>query len=133
MLLRMISIPDTIEKICHNLLNDIAEVSQNDNSIRFFRKDFTTMTMWLLIMNAHFKDKKINIEDLARAVAPASKISKPSLRLILENAKHKGFIKLIRSQEDQRSWNIEPEEIIIKEFKIWIRNFLKGNDNIEAL
>ena len=123
---------EKVEKICTNLLQDILDVSQQNNSIKFFRKDFTTMTMWLLIMNAHFKNKKISIESLARAVAPASKISKPSLRLILENAKQKGFIKLIRSQEDQRSWNIEPEEIIIKEFKIWVRNFLKGNDNIEA-
>tara|TARA_B100000787_G_C15924435_1_gene178037 strand:+ start:76 stop:465 length:390 start_codon:yes stop_codon:yes gene_type:complete len=120
------------EKICTNLLQDILDVSQKNNCIKFFRKDITTMTMWLLIMNAHFKNKKISIESLARAVAPASKISKPSLRLILENAKQKGFIKLNRSQEDQRSWNIEPEEIIIKEFKIWVRNFLKGNDNIEA-
>ena len=121
------------EKICTNLLQDILDVSQKNNCIKFFRKDITTMTMWLLIMNAHFKNKKISIESLARAVAPASKISKPSLRLILENAKQKGFIKLNRSQEDQRSWNIEPEEIIIKEFKIWVRNFLKGNDNIEAI
>ena len=121
------------EKICTNLLQDILDVSQKNNCIKFFRKDITTMTMWLLIMNAHFKNKKISIESLARAVAPASKISKPSLRLILENAKQKGFIKLNRSQEDQRSWKIEPEEIIIKEFKIWVRNFLKGNDNIEAI
>jgi len=81
------------------------------------------MTMWLLIINAHFKNKKINIEDLARAVAPASKISKPSLRLILENAKHKGFIKFTNSENDHRSWNVEPEEIIIKEFKVWVKNF----------
>ena len=71
------------EKICTNLLNDIVDVSQKNNCIKFFRKDITTMTMWLLIMNAHFKNKTISIESLARAVAPASKISKPSLRLIL--------------------------------------------------
>ena len=120
------------KKVCKDLLLDLINVSKGHSSVKFFRKDITTMTMWLLIMNAHFKNKKISIESLARAVAPASKISKPSLRLILENAKQKGFIKLIRSQEDQRSWDIEPEEIIIKEFKIWVRNFLKGNDNIEA-
>ena len=131
MLLRMISIPDTIEKICQNLLNDIAEVSQNDNSIRFFRKDFTTMTIWLLIISAYLQDKKINIEDIARSVAPSSKISKPSLRLILENAKHKGYIKFINSENDHRSWHVEPEEITIKEFRSWIKKFLKENDKIK--
>jgi len=114
---------EKVEKICTNLLQDILDVSQQNNSIKFFRKDFTTMTMWLLIINAHFKNKKINIEDLARAVAPASKISKPSLRLILENAKHKGFIKFVNSENDHRSWNVEPEEIIIKEFKVWVEIF----------
>ncbi len=120
------------EKICTNLLKDIVDVSQQNNSIKFFRKDFTSMTMWLLIINAYFKNKKINIEDLARAVAPASKISKPSLRLILENAKHKGYIRFIKSENDQRSWNVEPEEVTIKEFKVWVKSFLKGNDNIET-
>ena len=127
----MINIPDTIEKICKNLLEDIVEVSQNNNSIKFFRKDFTTMTIWLLIISAYLKGKKINIEDIARAVAPSSKISKPSLRLILENAKHKGFIKLTNSKKDLRSWHVEPEEITINEFRIWIKKFLKENDKIK--
>ena len=127
----MINIPDTLDKICQNLLKDITEVSQNNNSIKFFRKDFTTMTIWLLIISAYLQDKKINIEDIARAVAPSSKISKPSLRLILENAKHKGFIKLTNSKKDLRSWNVEPEEITIKEFRIWIKNYLKDNPKLK--
>jgi len=127
----MISVPDTIEKICLNLLKDIADVSKNNNSIKFFRKDFTTMTMWLLIISANLKGQKISIEDIVRAVAPISKISKPSLRLILENAKHKGYIKLSNNLDDHRSLNVEPEEITIKEFKFWIKKFLKENDNIK--
>ena len=127
----MINIPDTLEKICQNLLQDIIEVSQNNNSIKFFRKDFTTMTIWLLIISAYLKGRKVNIEDIARAVAPSSKISKPSLRLILENAKHKGFIKFTNSKKDLRSWYVEPEEITIKEFRTWIKKFLKENDKIK--
>ena len=127
----MINIPDTIEKICQNLLQDIIDVSQNNNSIKFFRKDFTSMTIWLLIISSYLKGKKINIEDIARAVAPSSKISKPSLRLILENAKHKGYIKFTNSKNDLRSWHVEPEEITINEFRIWIKKFLKENDKIK--
>ena len=127
----MISVPDTIDKICLNLLKDIADVSKNNNSIKFFRKDFITMTMWLLIISANLKGQKISIEDIARAVAPISKISKPSLRLILENAKHKGYIKFINSENDHRSWHVEPEEITIKEFRSWIKKFLKENDKIK--
>ena len=127
----MIIIPDITEEICTNLLKDIAEVSQNNNSIKFFRKDFIRMTMWLLIIKNNLMGQKINIEDIARAVAPISKISKPSLRLILENAKHKGYIKFTSNLDDHRSINVEPEAITIKEFKFWIEKFLKENDKIK--
>ncbi len=115
---------DTADTTCLNLLKDIVEVSQDNNSIKFFRKDLTTMSIWLLIMSANLKGQKINIEDIARAVAPISRISKPSLRLILEKAKHKKYIKFTKNLDDHRSLDVEPEEIIIKEFRSWIKKFL---------
>ena len=114
---------DSTKRICNNLLKDILTVHESDNSIKFFRKDLTRMTMWLFIISAYFDKKKINIEDLARAISPTSKISKPSLRLILENAKHKGFIQFSNSKTDQRSWYIEPDEKTIKEFTNWVQTF----------
>ena len=116
-------------KICKNLLNDVLTIGKLDNSIKFFRKDYTTMTIWLIIIDAYFENKKLNIEDIARAIAPTSIISKPSLRLILENAKHKGFIKFDNSINDRRSWHVILEDITIKEFKAWAKNFsYKPND-----
>ena len=114
---------DSTKRICTNLLKDILKINELDNSIKFFRKDLTRMTMWLFIISAYFDKKKINIEDLARAIAPTSKISKPSLRLILENAKHKGFIRFNNSNTDHRSWYIEPDEKTIKEFSNWVQTF----------
>jgi hypothetical protein len=111
------------EKLCNNLLKDILEISKLDNSVSFFRKDLPRMTIWLLIISSYLKGNRINIEDISRAVAPSSKISKPSLRLILENAKHKGFIKFTNNKTDRRSLVVEPEEITIREFKLWSKNF----------
>ena len=70
-------------------------------------------------MNSYANKKKINIEDIAREIATATRISKPSLRLILENAKEKGFIKFTHNIEDSRSWIIEPETLAIEEFNQW--------------
>ena len=70
-------------------------------------------------MKAHFENQKINIEQLARSVATTSTISKPTLRLILDNAEHKGFLKFVKSKEDQRSVNIELTQVTINEFKEW--------------
>ena len=107
------------KKICETLLADLIEVNKSDTSIKFFRHDLTTMIIWLFVMNAYAIRKKINIEDIAREIASASRISKPSLRLILENAKEKGFLKFTLNENDNRSWIIEPEVIALEEFNKW--------------
>jgi DNA-binding MarR family transcriptional regulator len=106
-------------EICNNLLNNISKINKKDNSLKFFRKDFNSRTVWLNILKAHFENQKINIEQLARSVATTSTISKPTLRLILDNAEHKGFLKFVKSKEDQRSVNIELTQVTINEFKEW--------------
>ncbi|WP_415286889.1 hypothetical protein ABXT46_02445 [Candidatus Pelagibacter sp. Uisw_104] len=82
------------------------------------------MTIWLFILKSYNEYKAINIEDIAREVAPSSRVSKPSLRLILENAKIKKFIRFVDNPKDNRSWIIEPEDITINEFKKWTQIFL---------
>ena len=107
--------------ICETLLADLIEVNKSDTSIKFFRHDLTTMIIWLFIMNSYAIKKIINIEDIAREIASTIRISKPSLRLILENAKAKGFLKFTHNINDNRSWIIEPEVIAIEEFNNWTK------------
>jgi len=115
----MVELDEHAKTISEILLNDLIKVNQSDTSIKFFRRDLTTMIIWLYIMNSYANKKKINIEDIAREIATATRISKPSLRLILENAKEKGFIKFTHNIEDSRSWIIEPETLTIAEFNQW--------------
>tara|TARA_B100000767_G_scaffold3296_1_gene3150 strand:+ start:1037 stop:1417 length:381 start_codon:yes stop_codon:yes gene_type:complete len=109
----------TASRICNRLLDNIFKICKDDNSLKFFRKDFESRTIWLNILRAHFAAEKINIEQLARVIATTSTISKPTLRLILDNAEHKGYLKFVKSKKDLRSVNIELEDITIKEFKEW--------------
>ena len=117
----MIELDVNAKKIAETLLNDLLKVNQFNNSIKYFRKDLARMVIWLYIMSQFSKKKKINIEDIARVIAQVVTISKPSLRLILENAKDKGFLKFTHNQEDTRSWIIEPETITIEEFNAWTK------------
>ena len=117
----MIFLDENSKKVCAKLLDDLITVTQGNNSIKFFRKDLTTMLIWLFIMDSYAQKKSINIEDIARGISRATTISKPSLRLILENAKQKGFIKFTHSVKDSRSWIIEPEEVSIVEFNSWTK------------
>ena len=114
------------KKICDALFYDIIKRTDNGNesTIKFFRKDLISMTIWLFILKSYNEYKAINIEDIAREVAPSSRVSKPSLRLILENAKIKKFIRFVDNPKDNRSWIIEPEDITINEFKKWTQIFL---------
>jgi len=112
------------KKICSALLKDLIEVNQGNSSIKFFRRDLITMLIWLFIMESYSKKNIINIEDIARGISAATRISKPSLRLILENAKKKGFIKFTHNAKDNRSWIIEPEEIAINEFNLWTKKLV---------
>ena len=110
--------------VCIKWTTDLIERNKEDGSLNFFRESTTTMAIWLFIIKSYSIKNTINIEDIAREIAPISKISKPSLRLILENAKKKGFVKFTHNQKDTRSWIIEPEEITINEFKKWSKIFI---------
>lgn len=121
----MNEIDNNAKVICNFLLNDLIETSQIDNSIKFFRKDITTMLIWLFIIDSHSNGKKINIEDIDRHISIATRVSKPSLRLILQHAKEKGFIKFTHNQKDHRSWIVEPEQVALNEFNVWIKKWSK--------
>ena len=117
----MIRLEADARQMSTKLLKYLILVNKSDTSIKFFTHDLITMMIWLFIMNAYADNKKINIEDIARAIAEGTQISKPSLRLILENAKEKGFLKFTHNQNDTRSWIIEPEATTIEEFNKFTR------------
>jgi len=116
------------KKVCKDLLQDLINVSKGHSSVKFFRKDITTMLIWLFIMEAYSEKRTINIEDISRGISQATTISKPSLRLILENAKEQKFLKFTHNKIDSRSWIIEPEEISITEFNLWTKNIIFPDD-----
>jgi DNA-binding MarR family transcriptional regulator len=119
----MVILDREAEIFCEKLLEDVKSKNYENRSLTFFRRDITTLIIWLFIISSYVKKNIINIEDIAREVSSATKISKPSLRLILEKAKQKGFIKFTHNQEDTRSWIIEPEMITLSEFNTWAKKF----------
>ena len=124
----MLELDDRSKHLCGTLLSDLKIVCKGNSSIKFFRKDLTTMLIWLYIINSYGQKIKINIEDIAREISSSTRISKPSLRLILENAKEKGFLRFTHSLSDTRSWMIEPEDISISEFNEWTKSIKTFNE-----
>ena len=124
----MLELHDRSKHLCGTLLSDFKIVCKGNSSIKFFRKDLTTMLIWLYIINSYGQKIKINIEDIAREISSSARISKPSLRLILKNAKEKGFLRFTHSLSDTRSWMIEPEDISISEFNEWTKSVKTFNE-----
>ena len=116
------------KNVCKELLLDLVNISKGNSSIKFFRKDLTTTLIWLFIMQSFSQNKMINIEDISRGISQATTISKPSLRLILENAKEQKFLKFTHNKIDSRSWIIEPEDISIIEFNKWAKYITLPNN-----
>ena len=116
------------KNVCKELLLDLVNISKGNSSIKFFRKDLTTTLIWLFIMLSFSEKKIINIEDISRSISQATTISKPSLRLILENARDQKFLKFTHNKIDSRSWIIEPEEISIIEFNKWAKYITLPNN-----
>ena len=116
------------KNVCKELLLDLVNISRGNSSIKFFRKDLTTTLIWLFIMRSFSEKKIINIEDISRGISQATTISKPSLRLILENARDQKFLKFTHNKIDSRSWIIEPEEISIIEFNKWAKYITLPNN-----
>ena len=54
----MAELDEHAKNISETLLNDLIKVNQSDTSIKFFRRDLTTMIIWLYIMNAFANKKK---------------------------------------------------------------------------
>ena len=116
------------KNVCKELLLDLVNISKGNSSIKFFRKDLTTTLIWLFIMRSFSEKKIINIEDISRGISQATTISKPSLRLILENARDQKFLKFTHNKTDSRSWIIEPEEVSIIEFNKWAKYITLPNN-----
>ena len=116
------------KNVCKDLLLDLVKISKGNSSIKFFRKDLTTTLIWLFIMQSFSQNKIINIEDISRGISQATTISKPSLRLILENARDQKFLKFTHNKIDSRSWIIEPEEVSIMEFNKWAKYITLPNN-----
>tara|TARA_B100000787_G_scaffold146626_1_gene117279 strand:+ start:827 stop:1189 length:363 start_codon:yes stop_codon:yes gene_type:complete len=112
------------KKVCEKLLKDLRNVDHKEGSVEFFRQDNIKMIIWLFIMDSYGREKIINIEDISREIAMTSKISKPSLRLILEQAKEKNFIKFTHNPNDSRSWIVEPESSSITDFNTWTQKLI---------
>ena len=88
----------------------------------FFRKSPSHYHMMLLVMNAHYDQKDLSVEELKTKLF---KTSRPKSAIIINEACEKGFFYLEASLRDKRKKNVKPSKIFISEFDDYLSTLRK--------
>ena len=97
---------------------------ENTGSVKYFRSDLFSRYVWSRVLIAYYKKENICSEDLLGSPF-LSRISRPTIFKIIDNAVvNNYFIKKI-DQTDHRKGNIVPSALAIKEFEDWSKIFNK--------
>ena len=78
--------------------------------------------MMLLVMNAHYDQKDLSVEELKTKLF---KTSRPKSAIIINEACEKGFFYLETSLKDKRKKNVKPSKIFISEFDDYLSTLRK--------
>ena len=78
--------------------------------------------MMLLVMNAHYDQKDLSVEELKTKLF---KTSRPKSAIIINEACEKGFFYLEASLRDKRKKNVKPSKIFISEFDDYLSTLRK--------
>lgn len=110
-------------KLCKALEEDLLESNDKYETVKFFRRNITTVTIWLKTIRAYYEKKEINVEDIFRRANQITNTSRPSVVSILDEAKAKGYLLFTMNKKDKRSYDIKPSKLTIEQFEKWAEVF----------
>ena len=113
-----------MSKLANFLICDLKE-DWSKPSIKFFRSNGSYgYILWLTIIDASFKKKKIGIEMIAAQLEKYA--SRRTIIDFVNKGFDAGFINKTNSLEDKRKIYIEPSRVTIKEYTEWSDEFIKN-------
>tara|TARA_B100001063_G_scaffold194114_1_gene185600 strand:+ start:31 stop:378 length:348 start_codon:yes stop_codon:yes gene_type:complete len=107
------------------LLNRLKKNVMTDpgyTTVEYFRKDFISVWIWIYILENHFQNTKINIQNIIEEI-PYQYASRPTLYKIIDSAVAKKYFIKIVDEKDKRKFNLFPSTQVINEFKEWSKLF----------
>ena len=109
-------------KLLQNLKKDLNQSNSNFETVKFFRKDIVSVWIWFYILEQHYNNNNINIENIISEI-PKEYASRPTIFKIIDDAVSKKYFKKILDEKDRRKYNLFPAPQTIKEFEEWARIF----------
>ena len=84
------------------------------NSIFFFCSNITHLKLWCLLLEFHYKEKTITMEELYNKNI---NISRPTIFKIINNALDLGYLTKCNNIKDKRKWNIKLTQPTVSQFE----------------
>lgn len=110
------------------LFEEFIKNNSKFKTLSHFRRSPGSYLLMLKIMEAHFSEKELNVEELIREI-PTSIASRLSLFSVIDNAQKKNFLKKINSLNDKRKKKVVPADFFVKEFKDWLNQVFEAKRN----
>jgi len=91
-------------------------------TVKFFRKDIVSVSVWLCVLEQYYINNINNIENIIREI-PREYASRPTIFKIIDDAVAKNYFEKIADKNDKRKYNLIPTSQTIKEFEEWSKVF----------
>ena len=105
-------------KLLENLENDLDISNSKYQTVKFFRKDITSVWVWFIVIISYYKKTKITTEIILSKI-PKEYASRVTIFKILDDAVKKKYFSKEIDINDKRKFIISPTNITIEEFEKW--------------
>lgn len=106
-------------EICNILEEDLLHSNNKYKTLKFFRKNIVTVTVWLYTIKNFYNNQCNSVEDLVRRANTVSRVSRPSIVKFIKIAVSQDYLIIKTNEKDKRKYNIIPAKITLKEFEKW--------------
>ena len=105
-------------KLLENLENDLDISNSKFETVKFFRKDITSVWVWFIILISYYKKTKVTSEIVLNTI-PKEYASRVTIFRLLDDAVKKKYFTKETDINDKRKFIISPTNITIVEFEKW--------------
>ena len=90
----------------------------NTGSIKYFRLNIYSVFIWFQVLIYYYNKENLSTELLLKE-SFLTKISRPTVYKILDNAVAYGYLTKVVNNTDHRKFNIIPSKKTVNEFETW--------------
>ena len=112
---------DLLKKSSH-LFDEFLESFKQNKGIGFLRRTIGGYLLMIKVMESHYKQKNLYVEDLIRLI-PISIISRSTLSALINQTVEMGYFIKTNYDKDRRKKILQPSDEFIHQYENWLNNY----------